>query len=68
MLGHGGDRTHNLLIRSQTPCHWATRPGNCLMCSAQIIHKKPTTQLAQILNRNQISNFGLLRCMHTLIV
>jgi hypothetical protein len=24
--GHGGDRTHNLLVRSQTPCHLATRP------------------------------------------
>ena len=22
----GRDRTCNLLIRSQTPCHWATRP------------------------------------------
>ena len=23
----GRDRTCNLLIRSQTPCHWATRPS-----------------------------------------
>src|SRR6478736_6396044 len=25
-IDHAGDRTQNLLIRSQTPCHWATRP------------------------------------------
>ncbi len=25
-----GARTHNLLIRSQTPCHWASRP--CFAC------------------------------------
>jgi hypothetical protein len=23
---HGRDRTCNLLIRSQAPCHWATHP------------------------------------------
>ncbi|KAH7275671.1 hypothetical protein B0J15DRAFT_21863 [Fusarium solani] len=28
---HDGDRTHNLLIRSQTPCHWATRPLDWLI-------------------------------------
>ena len=27
---HAGDRTQNLLIRSQTPCHWATRPHSLM--------------------------------------
>ena len=27
-LDLGRDRTCNLLIRSQTPCHWATRPSS----------------------------------------
>jgi hypothetical protein len=26
--GYGRDRTCNLLIRSQAPCHWATQPGD----------------------------------------
>jgi hypothetical protein len=29
---HGRDRTCNLLIRSQAPCHWATHPI-MMMCS-----------------------------------
>jgi hypothetical protein len=36
---HAGDRTQNLLIRSQTPCHWATRPDYLLCLSRQILDK-----------------------------
>ena len=33
---HAGDRTQNLLIRSQTPCHWATRPRSLMRFCCEI--------------------------------
>jgi hypothetical protein len=48
------DRTCNLLIRSQAPCHWASRPyynifsSNCAPLLQPSIHSQTTNQIIAI--------------------
>ncbi|KAJ5409277.1 uncharacterized protein N7487_003636 [Penicillium crustosum] len=41
------DRTCNLLIRSQAPCHWASRPRCCEIFGLNVHHKRRQIFLGQ---------------------
>ena len=47
----GRDRTCNLLIRSQTPCHWATRPFAIVISFlSHYAHEETRTELGRATN------------------